>query len=253
MLPTTSRVFLGAIALFSSFQAVSAHGGVLQVTIDGQSYKGALPGGPPMDTMIRQVSQNGPVTDPTSMDMSCGYSTGPAPEVAPAKPGSNLKILWANSYTAHWIHFMGPIMTYMALCENNDCKTDKGTSNKWFKISELGQKSPGGDWYMKDLFNGEPYSVQIPTGLPDGQYLLRSELIALHRAQSSGGAEFYPSCMQLSISGGKASTSALSTVPTTMFPGAYKASDPGILVDVYQAGFNYAGKFPGPPLVSLLG
>lgn len=140
----------------------------------------------------------------------------------------------------------------MTPCANADCTTDTGVSNKWFKIQELGQKNAAGDWYMLDLYNGQPYNVSIPQHLPDGQYLLRSELLALHRAQSEGGAEFYVSCTQLSISGGTTSTSILSTVPTTTFPGGYKTTDPGILIDVYQTGLNYSGLFPGPAVATAL-
>lgn len=85
-----------------------------------------------------------------------------------------------------------------------------------------------------------------------GQYLLRAEVIgtfvsafqqyvyklvtaALHVASSVGGAQFYMSCFQLNVGGsGSASPS------TVKLPGAYSASDPGILIDIYTSPTAYA-------------
>lgn len=54
--------------------------------------------------------------------------------------------------------------------------------------------------------------------------ILVKQIIALHLATSMGGAEFYPSCTQVSI-GGSGTGQPDSTV---LFPGAYSDSDPGI-------------------------
>jgi hypothetical protein len=68
----------------------------------------------------------------------------------------------------------------------------------------------------------------IPAATPDGDYLLRADQIALHMAQRSGGAQIYLSCSQIRITGGGNGTPG----PLVAFPGAYKASDPGILVNL---------------------
>ncbi|KAJ7239608.1 glycoside hydrolase, partial [Mycena haematopus] len=60
-------------------------------------------------------------------------------------------------------------------------------------------------------------------------YLLRHEIIALHTAQSQGGAEFYPSCSQLIVTG--SSTGAPKDSELGSLPGAYKATGPEILID----------------------
>ncbi|KAJ7934379.1 glycoside hydrolase, partial [Mycena leptocephala] len=71
--------------------------------------------------------------------------------------------------------------------------------------------------------------VTIPRSLKAGNYVLRHEVIALHMAQFLGGAEFFPHCVQLTVTG------MGSGIPTgnevIKFPGAYRATDPGILVD----------------------
>ena len=62
-----------------------------------------------------------------------------------------------------------------------------------------------------------------------GQYLLRIEHNALHVASSVGGAQFYISCAQINVVGKGAGNPS----PTALLPGAYKATDPGILINIY--------------------
>lgn len=72
-------------------------------------------------------------------------------------------------------------------------------------------------------------SFTIPAATPPGDYLFRVEHIGLHVAQSEGGAQFYISCGQLTVTG----SGSGSPSPLVAFPGAYSASDPGILIDIY--------------------
>jgi cellulase len=74
--------------------------------------------------------------------------------------------------------------------------------------------------------------VKIPSGLAPGDYLLRAEAIALHAAGSPGGAQFYLTCYQITVTGGgSASPGGGSASPAGVtFPGAYKANDPGVQV-----------------------
>lgn len=86
---------------------------------------------------------------------------------------------------------------------------------------------------------------------------MRHEVIALQNAASAGGAEHYPACFQLNVSGG-ASTSAsdflssLGAQALASFPGAYSATDPGLLLNAYNGGLDYSSLFPGPPIPSVL-
>jgi cellulase len=135
-------------------------------------------------------------------------------------------------------------MAYMS--KVSDASTADGSAG-WFKIFQDGwsKKSGGGSgdddsWGTKDL-NAccGKMDVKIPADIAPGDYLLRAEVIALHTAGSSGGAQFYMSCYQLTVSGGGAAAPA-----TVKFPGAYKASDPGILVNIHAALSTYV--VPGP-------
>jgi lytic cellulose monooxygenase (C1-hydroxylating) len=87
--------------------------------------------------------------------------------------------------------------------------------------------------------------VSIPADTPAGDYLLRAEVIALHTAASSGGAQFYVSCYQITVQGSGKSTAA---VPAGVsFPGALKASDPGILINIHTKLSTYVN--PGPTVI----
>ena len=72
--------------------------------------------------------------------------------------------------------------------------------------------------------------VKIPQCLQNGDYLLRAEHIGLHSAGSAGGAQFYISCAQITVNGGTGSYAPKNLVS---FPGAYSATDPGIMINIY--------------------
>ncbi|TFY77212.1 hypothetical protein EWM64_g6800 [Hericium alpestre] len=224
------------IAIFIS--NVYAHGGIAKFTVDGKQYKGIAPwegdSPSPNNGPIRQVATNGPVKDLKSADIACGLDAQFAGGVADAKPGSALVFEWGNigSKDGAWPHNVGPIMTYMALCKGS-CTKFNGTDAQWFKIDQLGQKKDG-TWYQGDLMAGKPITLSLPTDLPSGDYLLRHEIIALHLAESVGGAEFYPNCIQMRVTGGGSSTKQPDN--TVSFPGAYKANDPGIRINASSLG-----------------
>jgi hypothetical protein len=119
------------------------------------------------------------------------------------------------------------MLTYMASCGSATCDQFDSTKARWFKIQEIARKAgPGTDWAQIDLMRGATARVTIPATLAPGNYLIRHEIIALHLANSKGGAEFYPSCTQLRVGGtqsGKADDSELVSLP-----GAYSDNDPGI-------------------------
>ena len=128
----------------------------------------------------------------------------------------------------------GPVMVYMSKVAD---ATKADGSDGWFKVFQDSWTKAGagvGDndqWGVKDL-NAccGKMDVKIPEDIPAGDYLLRAEVIALHTAGSSGGAQLYMSCYQLEVSGGGDAKPDL-----VKFPGAYAASNPGILVNIHAA------------------
>jgi hypothetical protein len=103
-----------------------------------------------------------------------------------------------------------------------------GSGEVWFKIFEQGPTISGGQLSWPSS-GATKVTVPIPKSLPSGEYLFRVEHIALHSAGSSGGAQFYISCAQVKVTGGGSGSPS----PLVAFPGAYKASDPGILINIY--------------------
>ena len=84
---------------------------------------------------------------------------------------------------------------------------------------------------------------------------MRHEIISLQNA-ASGGAESYPSCFQVEVTGSKSTSSpsafvaSLPSGSTIQLPGGYNKNDPGWKVDVYTnpENLDYSKMFPGPPI-----
>ncbi|KAG8755317.1 hypothetical protein FRC14_004147 [Serendipita sp. 396] len=114
----------------------------------------------------------------------------------------------------------GPVLIYLAKVDN--ALTADGASAKWFKIAELGYISS--DYWGTDYLNANcgKLTVTIPSCIPAGQYLLRAEVIALHVAFQTNGAQFYMSCFTINVTGGGSASPS-----TVSIPGAYSATDPG--------------------------
>lgn len=142
----------------------------------------------------------------------------------------------------------GPVQVYMSAV--SDSASADG-SDGWFKVfadtwapNSAGSVGDDDYWGNKDLNTccGK-MDVVIPTDIAAGDYLLRAETIALHTAASSGGAQFYMTCYQLTVTDGGSASPA-----TVDFPGAYAADDPGILVDIHATMTTYIA--PGPTVYS---
>ncbi|KAG8694846.1 hypothetical protein FRC09_009564 [Ceratobasidium sp. 395] len=143
------------------------------------------------------------------------------------------------------------MMTYMTqVPPGKTAENFDGVGAKWFKTDQVGKKN--NKWVQASLMTGATFKTKIPETLADGDYLVRHEIIALHNAGSKGGVEFYPSCLQLRIQNSNAGRSIITASPTVSFPGAYSATDPGILVDVFsQAADGSEYVFPAGPIANV--
>ncbi|KAG8904198.1 hypothetical protein FRB99_002101 [Tulasnella sp. 403] len=241
------KSFATILAVFSlSFApAVLAHGHLKKITIDGTDFPGPEPQ-QQLDSAIRMVDTSDPVKDVNGPDMSCGAGAAnrTATLSADAKPGSSVSFTWVSGAPPgiNWIHNVGPMLTYLASC-NGDCSKFQSLGAEWVKIDETGRTNE--EWTQGTTLNkGLPYTMTLPADLPAGNYLLRHEIISLQGAQAVGGAEFYPACSQITVSGGaKGSLPG----PTASFPGAYSATDPGIKFDAFD-NKDAPYPFPGPDL-----
>lgn len=133
------------------------------------------------------------------------------------------------------------MITYLAPC-NGDCSTVDKSSLKFVKIDAKGLidgSSPPGIWAADQLIaNNNTWSMTIPSSYAPGNYVLRHEIIALHSAGNLNGAQNYPQCFNIKITGG-GSAMGSGTAGTAL----YKNTDPGIKFDIYQ---DLSGGYPIP-------
>lgn len=232
-----------AAVLFSTAVEVAAHQTLTQFWVNDQT--------PGYQKAIRLPPNNSPITDMASNDMTCNGKGNNVPSgvtTFPAKEGDSITVGWSAS--AH----PGPI-TLMLFGPVEDASTATGVGT-WFKINESDQT--GGVFTTVIMNNAAKdgqmnYTFNLPTGLQSGDYLLRSEILALHVANNPGGGQFYIGCAQLKITG----TGTAPCGPTIQLPGdsSYNASSPAIYIPNYYNGFkpeNYAGA-PGGPVATCPG
>jgi cellulase len=92
--------------------------------------------------------------------------------------------------------------------------------------------------------HADSYTIKLPSDIKSGTYILRTELIALHGNMKelkstalAGEVQVYPYCFNLEIVG-----SGTATPEGVTFPGAYKATDPGL---TFQPFFTYGNSTAG--------
>jgi len=192
---------------------------------------------------LRMPPSNSPVVDVTSDDMACNVGGSKVPsgvKTIDAAEGDSIKVQWDNSgHPGPITHFLfGPV---------DDASQATGIGAGWFKIDE--QNQVGGKWASEVMqAHNMTHEFKLPTGLASGEYLLRSEMLALHSSQTKDGAQFYIGCSQLKITG---TGSKGSCGPTISIPGAYKADDANIYIPNYYNGFDASTyKAPGGPVAT---
>ncbi|KAK6356389.1 hypothetical protein TWF718_000750 [Orbilia javanica] len=191
---------------------------------------------------IRMPPSNSPVTDVTSSDIACNVNGADGSNVAVinAAAGDTIEVQWDTStHPGPIVHSLqGPLAS---------AKSASGVGD-WFKIQELNYAN--GKWANEVVAaNAGKFSFKLPSNLASGEYLLRSEMLALHASQTLEGAQFYIGCMQLKITGPGGNCS-----PTYKLPGAYKATDNNIYVSDFYYGFvpeTYSA--PGPAVATCVG
>ncbi|KAI1805607.1 carbohydrate-binding module family 1 protein [Daldinia bambusicola] len=201
----------------------------------------------PVSYGIRTPSYDGPISDVSTNDVACNGGpnpTTPSDKIIDVKAGSTVNAIWRHTLTSGPDDVMdashlGPTLAYLKKVD--DATTDKGYGSGWFKIQHDGYND--GVWgTSKVIDNAGKQPIKIPDCLPDGQYLLRAEMIALHAAGASKGVQLYMECAQINISGG----SATKTPTTYSLPGIYKQDDPGLLINIYSMSKDSKYIIPGP-------
>ncbi|ORY60009.1 glycoside hydrolase family 61 protein [Pseudomassariella vexata] len=193
-------------------------------------------------TYVRQTENyqsHGPVQNVTSESIRC-Y------QLAAGNEGAQTQTVTAGDVVGFRvdpsIQHPGPLAFYMAKAPTGEVAADfDGAGDVWFKIYD-DQPTFAADGLTWPSAGLTEVNVTIPECVAPGEYLLRVEHIALHAASSVGGAQFYIACAQLTVEGGG------TTEPEGVaLPGAYSATDPGILFQLYYpVPTSYVNPGPAP-------
>lgn len=240
------------ISLVASFAAaVLAHGTVPSFRADGVANGGFLldyyyliaNGGTPPDVAgwYAEDLDNGFVSPSNyqSEDIICHIAAKPAPISATVAAGGTVDFLWTAWPESHF----GPVFTYVAKCDG-DCSSVDKTTLKWVKIDEAGIDIATQTWAAVDLIsNNNTWTTTVPATLAPGNYVFRHEIIALHGAASEDGAQNYPQCFNIEITG-----SGTDNPEGVLATELYSANDTGIFFNPYTTITSY--DIPGPALYS---
>lgn len=235
------------LVILGGAATITAHGHVVDVVINGVSYQGYDPTSfpymqdpPTVVGWTTSQTDNGFVAPDAfgDGDIICHKTASNAGGHAVVAAGDSVFIQWNTWPESH----KGPVIDYLANC-GDSCETVDKTSLEFFKIDGVGLvdgSSAPGTWGSDQLVaNNNSWLVQIPSNIAAGNYVLRHEIIALHSAGQDNGAQAYPQCVNLQVTGGGSDT------PTGVKgTELYTASDPGILINIYQSLSNY--EIPGP-------
>lgn len=238
------------IGLIASIAHVAAHGRVSGIVADGVYYEGYSAGfqySPKPPTVVgwsipKDINTGFIAPDAYgSPDIICHLDATPGGASASVKAGGTVELQWTPWPTGHH----GPVIDYLANCNGNCSSVDK-TTLKFNKIDEMGLIDDNvfaGNWASdKMITTNNTWSVTIPPTTAPGNYVLRHEIIALHSAQNVNGAQNYPQCVNLKVTG--AGTDSLAS--GTLGEALYKATDAGIAFNIYTKLPSYP--IPGPTL-----
>ncbi|KAJ2823450.1 hypothetical protein GGI24_003676 [Coemansia furcata] len=146
--------------------------------------------------------------------------------------GKNIRLTWANDMeTSPYkdVNPNGPCVFWIAPIAS------KGVGKVWSKIHEYvnDRNEANSNWCTQSINQNGWYDFAIPSDIPTGKYILRSELIDITNAYVSNyddftmGPRFYPGCIVISVTKG----------------GSGPLKNPVSILDVYKP-YNKKAMFP---------
>lgn len=245
----TSKIALAGAILASK---AAAHGIVQAFATDGQYQEGYVLNdyytkqntgeAPAKAGWYEEATDNGFVAPSAygEADIICHKNAENAAKTGTVAAGGKVDFFWTAWPESHF----GPVLTYVANCGTADdaCSTVDKTTLKWVKIDEAGIDLDTQTWAAEDMIaNNNTWTVTVPESLAPGPYVFRHEIIAMHGASSEGGAQNYPFCINIAITG-----SGTESPEGTLGTELYTSTDPGILFNPYTTLTEYT--IPGPAL-----
>ncbi|KAK6538664.1 hypothetical protein TWF694_010241 [Orbilia ellipsospora] len=242
------------LALLSTISTVAAHGFITEILIDGKdSYPGYDPWNKKYSSgivhpwqVIGTQNLDGPMLLSYGItNIACQRSSKPAQQSATAPAGAPITFKWSHWPPDH----KGPITTYLAECKG-DCKSANPSQLSWFKIDEVGLIGGKGNNWGTDVLikQGTVWNMKLPKNIKSGNYILRHEIVALHDVPG-GGAQMYPTCMNLRITGGGAQSNPAGVSLASI----YSANTPGLKVSTKGNPSLGSYAIPGPRVSGQIG
>ncbi|KAK5941073.1 hypothetical protein PMZ80_006350 [Knufia obscura] len=185
---------------------------------------------------IRQDSNPGTTTNYvpsiTGPEMACGIGGDiTVPDTCPVVAGDQISLehrMWPDGSQpgAIDVSHKGNTAVYMKKVSSN---ADEVTGNGWFKIYWDGYDAATGLWRTDSMnANDGLVTTSIPSVLAAGEYLVRSEVLAL---QNVGEPQMYIGCAQVQVSGSGTATPS----NTVAIPGYIDMSTPAMQVNIYES------------------
>ncbi|KAK4984980.1 hypothetical protein LTR50_006254 [Elasticomyces elasticus] len=197
-----------------------------------------------------------PINDLSSDAMACGVDgTLGVSRVCAANSGSALTFEYRDwpddaSRGSIDISHKGPCAVYLKKVDS--AISDPGVGNGWFKIWESGYDEIAGKWCTEKLIaNNGHLSVQLPTGIQGGYYLVRPELLALHQADKTpSNPQFYVGCAQVFLH--STDTVLPPASDTVAIPGHVKAGQPSVTFNIWKEPMALPYPMLGPAIFSTI-
>ena len=251
-LPKSNKMYktissLGAIAALAA--TATAHGLTTGVTIDGKytggyllDYYYAKQNNGPIPEHIGWAAENldSGFVEPNAFDtpdIICHKNASPegsSDSLASVAAGGVVEFHWNTWPESH----VGPVITYVAPYSGDVASVDK-TTLRWTKIQANGFED--GEWAaVKLIGQNNTWPVTVPKTLAAGKYVFRHEIIALHSGGDVNGAQNYPFCLNIEVTGSG------SAVPSGGVVGTELYTPESVVFSPY--GDNTKYKIPGPAM-----
>ncbi|KAL8346780.1 hypothetical protein RB598_000594 [Gaeumannomyces tritici] len=240
---THATTTLGLVAAFAT--AANAHSVFTTLFVNGADQGDG--------TCVRMPKDGSTATNPiasiTGNDMACGRDGQNAVKyTCPVPGGSKLAFEWrlypdySQPGSIDKSH-KGPCAVYLKQVADMNSAAAAGPG--WFKIWHEGYDETTKQWCTEKLMaNNGLLSVQLPSGLPGGYYLVRPELLALHEADK-GDPQFYTGCAQILVDG-SAGTLDVPAKNQCSIPGHVQPGEKSVSFNIYGQPMALPYPIPGP-------
>lgn len=276
-----SKIFATAALFAALVSQATAHTAVEEIEVGGVSYKGFY--GDSIDAPLPKGSPAWKTAQGTGYQPIFGNEIGnpdiiahknaePSPNTAEAPAGSKVIFHWAHTGSCGagdevgWdCSHHGWTTTYLAPCPGDCANVDKNTL-EFFKIDQLalidypegtryaqGDRPQGytGRWATDKIFyeDDNTYTVTIPSEIPSGNYVLRTEVASIHNNQGLKDRQIWPQAFNIKVTGGKDGAEMPAGKKGIEL---YSPEDPLLTWDLYEHAANKVfPSAPGPQIASV--